>query len=421
MIKEPQVPLFDLVICLSDSMDLVSPALVNHHKQVAYIASCVGEEMGFSLGRQKDLILAGALHDIGALSLEERIDTLQFDVNNVEKHTRFGSDLLELFNPLSYLSPIIRFHHTFWNEGKGAEQDGKEIPLESHILHLADRVAVLIDKNREILGQVKGITETIKAQSGKMFKPDVVEAFMGLSKKEYFWLDAVSDTVYRLLRRKARTKTIVMDLGQLNDLAMLFSKIIDFRSSFTATHSSGVAATGEILAKLSGFSDRECRMMKIAGYLHDLGKLAVSREILEKPGSLDADEFNIIRSHTFHTYRILDTVEDFDTINTWGAFHHERLNGSGYPFHHKEKDLSLGSRIMCVADVFTAVTEDRPYRKGMTGAETMKVLKGMAANAVLDSAIVSLLEKHFDEVNGVRANAQSASIEIYRKLVSNGC
>ena len=275
MIKEPQVPLFDLVICLSDSMDLVSPALVNHHKQVAYIASCVGEEMGFSLGRQKDLILAGALHDIGALSLEERIDTLQFDVNNVEKHTRFGSDLLELFNPLSYLSPIIRFHHTFWNEGKGAEQDGKEIPLESHILHLADRVAVLIDKNREILGQVKGITETIKAQSGKMFKPDVVEAFMGLSKKEYFWLDAVSDTVYRLLRRKARTKTIVMDLGQLNDLAMLFSKIIDFRSSFTATHSSGVAATGEILAKLSGFSDRECRMMKIAGYLHDLGKLAV--------------------------------------------------------------------------------------------------------------------------------------------------
>jgi len=417
MIKEPQIPLFDLVACLSDAIDLVSPALVDHHKQVAYIASCIGEELGLPLEKQKDLILAGALHDIGALSLAERIETLNFDFESAALHSGLGGGLLALFEPLAPLAPIINSHHTFWNNGKESQDAGIPVPLESHIIHLADRIAVLIDTKNEVLGQVKDICEKTREQSGKMFKPELVDAFMSLSQKEYFWLDIKSSTIYRHLRRKARSKTIVMDLDQLNDLAMLFAKIIDFRSSFTATHSSGVSASAVHLAKLCGFSERECRMMKIAGYLHDLGKLAVPREILEKPGSLTPKEFNIIRSHTFHTYRILETVEDFETINTWGAFHHERLNGKGYPFHHKGKDLSLGSRIMCVADVFTAVTEDRPYRKGMSNAETIKVLKSMAQSGTLDATIVSTLESHFEEINGIRAKTQADSREIYKRLL----
>jgi HD-GYP domain-containing protein (c-di-GMP phosphodiesterase class II) len=416
MIKEPQIPLFDLVACLSDAVDLVSPALVDHHKQVSYIASCIGEELGLPLERQKDLILAGALHDIGALSLAERIETLKFDFESFEQHATLGAGLLTLFEPLAPLASIIDSHHVFWNHGSGSHKNGRLVALESHIIHLADRVAVLIDTKNEVLGQVNGICDKTREQSGRMFKPELVDAFMSLSQKEYFWLDAKSSTIYRHLRRKARSKTIVMDLDQLNDLAMLFAKVIDYRSSFTATHSSGVSASAEHLATLCGFSERECRMIRIAGFLHDLGKLAVPREILEKPGSLTPEEFNIIRSHTFHTYRILETVEDFETINTWGAFHHERLNGKGYPFHHRGKDLSFGSRIMCVADVFTALTEDRPYRKGMSDAETIKVLKSMAQSKTLDAAIVAVMGSHFEEMNGVRAKAQSDSRKIYRKL-----
>jgi HD-GYP domain-containing protein (c-di-GMP phosphodiesterase class II) len=412
MIKEPQIPLFDLVACLSDALDLVSPALVDHHKQVAYIASCIGEELGLPMETQKDLILAGALHDIGALSLAERIEILHFDFETSPQHPLLGGGLVSLFEPLAPLAPIINSHHTFWNS-----ETGGRVPLESHIIHLADRIAVLIDAKNEVLGQVRSICDTMRLQSGKMFKPELVDAFLSLSQKEYFWLDAQSSPLYRHLRRKARSKTIIMDLDQLSDLAMLFAKVIDFRSSFTATHSSGVSASAEHLAKLSGFSERECRMMKIAGYLHDLGKLAVPREILEKPGRLTSEEFNVIRSHTYHTYRILETVEDFETINTWGAFHHERLNGKGYPFHHQGKDLSLGSRIMCVADVFTAVTEDRPYRKGMSDGETKTVLKSMATGGTLDVHIVSMLEVNFEEINGIRAKAQSDSREVYRQMI----
>jgi len=411
--------LFDLAICLSDAMDLVSPALVDHHKQVAYIATRLGMELGLDREKQKDLFLAGAFHDIGALSLRERIGALQFEVKNAEHHAELGCSLIHTFGPLENLAPIIRFHHCRWNDGAGERVANEEVLLESHIIHLADRAAVLIDRDREILGQVKTICETLRGESRKMFKPEIVDAFLTLAQKEHFWLDAVSTKIYRILRKEARLRTIILTLSQLNDLAMFFSNIIDFRSAFTATHSHGVAASAVALARIVGFSERECELMRIAGHLHDLGKLAVSKEILEKAAKLTKKEFEVIRSHTYYTYHILDTLDDFDTINTWAAFHHERLNGKGYPFHHRGADLSLGSRIMSVADVFTAIAEDRPYRKSMSREEIIKVLKNMADASSLDSELVSLVEQHFDEMNQARRAAQTEQYMEYEKILSS--
>jgi HD-GYP domain-containing protein (c-di-GMP phosphodiesterase class II) len=160
-------------------------------------------------------------------------------------------------------------------------------------------------------------------------------------------------------------------------------------------------------------------MMRIAGFLHDLGKLAVPTEILEKPGKLTPEEFTVIRSHTYYTYRILDTLDDFDTINTWGAFHHERLNGKGYPFHHTGDVLSLGSRIMCVADVFTAITENRPYRAGMSLSDALTVLRTMAGSNSLDPEIVSLLTNNTSDINTARIAAQTTSSAAYNTILPN--
>jgi HD-GYP domain-containing protein (c-di-GMP phosphodiesterase class II) len=417
MIKEPRLTLFDLAICLSDAADLVCPSLVNHHKQVAYIASCIGAEMGLDEDIQKDLVLAGAVHDIGALSLNERIETMDFETNPDSAHAEVGYSLLRLFEPIGRVAEIVRRHHNYWNDGRGETAEGQPVMLESHIIHFADRVAVLIDSEQEILGQAQDIRNRVAAMRGTMFHPRVSDAFMAVAQREYFWLDAVSTTVYRILRQKTRMKTLTLDISQLRELAMFFARIIDFRSAFTATHSVGVASVAEALAGSAGFSKREREYMRIAGLLHDLGKLAVPREILEKPGKLDKVEFNIIRAHTYHTYRILDTLEDFDTINTWGAFHHERLNGNGYPFHHNGDVLSLGSRIMCVSDIFTAITEDRPYRAGMPQKEVSGVLRSMVKSESIDGNIVKLLEQNLEEVNGIRHVSQTESREMYRDII----
>jgi HD-GYP domain-containing protein (c-di-GMP phosphodiesterase class II) len=93
------------------------------------------------------------------------------------------------------------------------------------------------------------------------------------------------------------------------------------------------------------------------------------------------------------------------------------MDGTGYPFHLKGQDLSLGSIIMAVADVFTALTEDRPYRKGMTSYGVLQILREMAENSALNSYVVSLLELHFDDINSLRASAQKTSVEEYRRFL----
>jgi len=159
--------------------------------------------------------------------------------------------------------------------------------------------------------------------------------------------------------------------------------------------------------------------MRIAGYLHDLGKLAVPAEILESPSKLGEDDFRMIKHHSFYTCRILETINELDVINKWASFHHERLEGGGYPFHYGDKELSLGSRIMSVADVFTAITEDRPYRKGMKKEEALQVLQQMVETSKLDSDIVSTLKLHYNEINSVQMIAQSQASREYEEYWRN--
>jgi HD-GYP domain-containing protein (c-di-GMP phosphodiesterase class II) len=150
--------------------------------------------------------------------------------------------------------------------------------------------------------------------------------------------------------------------------------------------------------------------------MHDLGKLAVPAEILDKPARLNRGEYDVVRHHTFYTYRILEPIAPLRTINAWAAFHHERLDGSGYPFHLKEKDLPLGSQIMAVADVFTALAEDRPYRAGMKRSAALKILDGMSADAALNGEIVAMVRKHYDELDAVRVQAQADARMKYRDV-----
>jgi putative nucleotidyltransferase with HDIG domain len=164
-----------------------------------------------------------------------------------------------------------------------------------------------------------------------------------------------------------------MSIEDLVQLSKIFSHIIDFRSKFTAKHSAGVAKTAERLAELVGFSPMECRMMLVAGYLHDLGKLAISDEVLEKPAKLTIDEYNEIRAHTYYTYRLLEPIAEMKTINEWAAFHHEKLNGKGYPFHLAGTTYLWAHGLWRWRMCFTAVTESRPYRKSMPKEEIISV------------------------------------------------
>jgi HD-GYP domain-containing protein (c-di-GMP phosphodiesterase class II) len=417
MIREPKILLYELISALSEAVDLVSPSVADHHMKVAYIAYNLGLEKGLSGQELDELILAGALHDIGALSLSERLDFLNFEIDHPHKHAELGYQLLKEFEPLANVASIIRFHHVPWNSGKGNNFQGLEVSLYSHILHLADRISVLIDPQKEPLSQVQTIVSTIEAKEGILFVPELVEAFKALAQREYFWLEASSPSRSTLLFKGVLRTSITLDIHGLLSFARLFARIIDFRSRHTATHSSGVAAVAGRIAELIGFSEREVRDLKIAGYLHDLGKLSVPQEILDKEEPLTEDEFNIIKRHAFYTYSLLDQIESMDRINTWASYHHERLDGSGYPFHLTSSDFPLGSRIIAVADIFTALTEDRPYRAGMSDEKVLSILTDMAEENQLDPYLVELLKRYADSIGSIRRETQEAARKEYQAIV----
>ena len=356
--------------------------------------------------------MAGLLHDVGALSLNERLELIEDEPSSAQDHAFRGARLIEGFPPLYDVADIIRYHHIHWDNGEGKAVEGRLVPFLSHIIHLADRIAVLLNPNYDIIGQIADIKIKILEQKSTTFVPELVDAFINISGHEYIWLDIAYKSLLNTLPYIASFDIIELDLDEIINLTNIFASIIDFHSPFTANHSAGVAKTAEKLAELADFSENECKMMLVAGYLHDLGKLAMRNEVLEKPGKLDAKEFNEIRSHTFYTYRLLQAIKEFETINTWASLHHEKLNGKGYPFHLSSKSIPLGSRIMAVADVFTAITENRPYRKGMTKEQVIKVLNNMVDNQSICPYVVSILVENFDLINEVRKHAQlKASIE----------
>jgi HD-GYP domain-containing protein (c-di-GMP phosphodiesterase class II) len=413
MIASYRISRFDLIMCLSETVDMVSPALSGHHKQVAYLATRIAEAHGLSREAQKACLVAGAVHDLGGMTTKDRLDVFRFEDSGLEGHAQLGGRLLAGCSLLADVGPIVTHHHAAWS--RRAEQGHP--PLEAHVVHLADRIAVLVDRSRDILSQVPGILARIRSEAGRLFAPELVESFEAQAGVESLWLDLGSPTLGGELRRLLGPEAVELDLQGVLDLAGFFARLIDFRSHFTASHSQGVASVAELLARYAGFSPREQRLMRAAGLLHDLGKLAVPAELLEKPGRLTEAEFNLMRAHTYSTWRALRPVRDFELIAQWAAYHHERLDGSGYPFHIGGVDLSMGSRIMAVADVFVALTEDRPYREGMSTQQALDILRDMASQGALDPRLVALARGRKAELDLARLEAQEHAERSYRELL----
>jgi putative nucleotidyltransferase with HDIG domain len=410
-IEKYEISLFDFISGISEAVDLVSSELNSHHNKVAYISYNIAKEMYLPEEEINNIVLAASLHDIGAFTNEERFQVVLalFDDNDSDKHSIVGYELLRRFEPLTDVATLIKYHHAHY------DKSNPEIPIGSYVIHLADRLSILIDEHREVLEQVPRIMKDID-QRQSIFHPDTMDALHRVVKLEYFWIETCSLKFNNVLSERLKFPKKAMELDTLRELAKIVSQIIDFRSRFTSTHSSGVAAVAQELAVICGFSERESKLVEIAGYLHDIGKLSISNSILEKNGSLNFEEFNEMRKHTYYTYTILRKIKGFEQIATWAAYHHERLDGNGYPFHVKGEDFSKLARIMAVADIVTAITEDRPYRVGMKSEKAIEILSNMAENGGIDNGIVEIVKENFSLINEVRKKAQQEALIEYNNF-----
>lgn len=409
--------LYDLLVCITKAVDLINTKVTDHHQQVAYLSYNIAEQLQLPNDRKRSLAVASLLHDIGAIALHDDLDFAEKENSKIHEHSLIGAKLVAGFPVFSNTSTIIKFHHVPWNYGEGQSYQGEIVPMLSHIIHLADRISIHLKKDEFIISQIGGMKEYVEENRGSLFAPDIVDAFLQICSQEALWMDLIYQPSISNVTDMLALDAIGLTLDEVVDLTQIFAQIIDFRSPFTAMHSAGVAAAAVKLAELSGLSEDECKMMHIAGNLHDIGKLAIPREILEKQDKLEPLEYDVIRSHSFYTYRLLKPVSGFETIAQWAAYHHEKLNGRGYPFRLEAHSLSLGARIMAVADIFTAITEDRPYRLGMPRDRAESILCGMAKNGGISPFVNSLLMENYEAVAGVRKTAAEKAVEKYSHFI----
>ncbi len=408
------IPITDIILSLSSAIDLIDPIKSNHHKRVAYISYSIAKEMNLNETDIKNLVLASLLHDCGAINLSERNSSFDFAFGNPNLqrhiHGHKGWFILRGSTDLHDAAEIIKFHHIYWSERQDAHLKEYEIPTPCYILSLAERVDILINHNFDILSQRRNIEDIVNANSGKVFMPEVVEAFNNLMPKQYFWFDIVSPYLDNVIKQIMLPYNTYINNDGLHQYAEIIHRIIDFRSSYTSTHSIGVATCATILASNLGFSASDTKIIHSAGLIHDVGMLSIPENILEKPGTLDLAEYNIIKSHTYHTYRILSTIPGLEKVRDWASFHHEKLDGSGYPFGLKSNQLDLGSRILAVSDLFISLTEDRPYRPALSLDIAMEIIN---ACMNLDTDVKICLNKNLEEI--------VEKITISKDAVSKSC
>ncbi len=413
MFHPADVNLSDLLLSLSQAMEMAQTNLSNHQLRTAYIVWKMSAYAGLPVERHEQLFVAASLHDIGAFSPEEKLHVHDFEHTNPERHCNRGVFLFEQVPWLTPSANIVKHHHRSWRSWD--EPISTDYVLDSQMLMLADVVERHINRSRYILHQHNAISDFIRKCSGLTLHQDVVDLFMHVSKCDEFWLDLTSLNIKDILRKNGPFQHVFIAQEKVFAVSEIFRTIIDFRSPMTATHSCGIAACASILGKLFGLTDSECRSLELAANLHDTGKLVVPDSILNKPGKLTDEEYAVLRQHAYVTYSVLSAVRGFEQITEYAAFHHEKLDGSGYPFGLSGQHIGTGSRIVAVADVFTALNEDRPYRPRMKQSDVIATLRESADRNFLDARIVELLINNMADVEKVMLEKQTITLDYYHE------
>lgn len=389
------VNLTTLLLSLSSAMDYTRRGISHHHLRVACMCRHFADELKLPEEERQKLFRAALLHDCGASTFREKAALADFETGRTWDHSRRGAELLLLSSVLRELAPVVASHHDRYGGENPSGLKGEGIPLAARIIHLADRIDVLAGERPESLRSET--VERISKLAGTMFDPVFVEVFGRLQEKEAFWLDMQPQFLPAAVKEEFRLGD-ACGLDAVLEIGEIFACVIDAKSPFTHRHSRGVALVAGELGRMLGFDDRRARLLALAGLLHDLGKLAIPDEILDKPAALNREEIALMRRHSYISYRIIQSVDGLEEVAAWAGFHHETLNGRGYPFRLTEKELSLESRIVSLADKFVALTEERPYRPSLSPARIRAILQDMVRQGQADGELYLALEKRLEEM-----------------------
>lgn len=389
------INLSQLLYSLSFALDIAENRNYEHSRRTAYIAFNIAQYLGLDESLVNEIFYSSLIHDIGMtgqLSVYS-IENIHIDHCLKAEHCYLGAKISDQLPLPDALSDNILYHHENWDGSGVYGLKGDEVPLPSQIIHIADSFDIDYSEMLNIRLERGCIDRWLAEKKGQAFNPFLADALLHVTKRDKFWFDLKFCNIHQLVDIIKPKEEIIIDIEGLRKIADSFAMLIDNKSRFTHTHSRGVAETAKKIAIYLGYDDITTKKIEIAGLLHDLGKLAVPNEILDKPEKLTKSEFDIIKAHPYYTKLILQQISGLEDIAEWAGNHHEKLNGKGYPEKLVNHKMMNQDHILAVSDIYQALIEDRPYREGMSHEKAMNILYTMSNKELISKEMAMNLDK----------------------------
>lgn len=440
-----QIPLSELVLSLTTALDMTEGQPPEHCIRCCWIGMHLGKQLGLAEQDLHDLFFTLLLKDAGCSSNAARIcelyltddrefkkdfktvgtslsSVINFVVRNAGKGeswlSRISTTIDILRNGADYAQELIetrcsrgadvarelRFSEPValgiasldehWNgEGRPEQLKAEQIPLYSRIALLAQVVDVF-----QVEHDLSAALKEVRLRSGSWFDPQLVEKLEWLSKDKAFTDGLQAEDIRKHVMALGPAKTRVMlDEEYFDCIVSAFGKIVDAKSPYTSGHSQRVGVYAALIAEQMKLSELECKWVKRAALLHDIGKLGVSNQILDKPDRLDDDEWRAVQQHAANTEIILEKITPLQPLARVAASHHEKLDGTGYPRGIPAEEISLITRIITTADIFDAISAERPYRGAMPVAKVLAIMEENLDTAI-DRTCFEALKDSLDSI-----------------------
>lgn len=437
-----ETSLSEVLGAFSYALDLTEGQPAGHSIRACWMAMQLGQAIGLSKAALHDLYYAVLLKDLGCSANAARVSQMFGGNDRALKHdfklvgprpedfggfimTKAGAEATPqeggreavVENLLANAAPImvdlidtrctrgadiarqLRFSDAVANAIAALDEhwDGSGLPLgiSGESIPLVARIALLVQVADVFYMADGGLTarREIKRRRGGWFDPALADAFLAISLDPEFWRTlGARDLPQRLAALQPDVHGMAVDEAYLDDIADSFGRVIDAKSPYTGGHSERVGLFADHVAQQLGLDPLARQALRRSAILHDVGKLGVSSRILEKPGKLDDRQWAEMRSHASLSADILARVSVMRDMAMIAASHHERLDGSGYPLRLSEAMISLETRIITVADIFDALTADRPYRNAMPISKALDIMAGEVGSAI-DARCFAALKK----------------------------